>query len=84
MDQVAQIQELLGIADGPYLALHIRTGFLCMKQEEVGHFNPEKNLPQSLRLVEEYDLLCKAGWETPLFLATDSNKVKELAVEIQG
>ena len=31
VDKVAQIQELLGIADGPYLALHIRTGFLGMK-----------------------------------------------------
>ena len=32
VDKVAQIQDLLGIADGPYLALHIHTGFLGMKR----------------------------------------------------
>ena len=79
MDKVAQIQELLGIADGPYmyLALYIRTGFLGMKQEEVGHFFSEKIYRNPSDW--EKSLTCSAklagklfGQETPLFLATDS------------
>ena len=86
VDKVDQIQQKLGIANKPYLALHIRTGFLGMKQEEVGHFNSEKiycnssdwekSLACSIKLAERF-----FGPEAPLFLATDSSRVKELAIE---
>ena len=85
VDEVDQIQQQLGIADKPYLALHMRTGFLGMKHEEVGlspkkvFRNPsdwEKSLSCSVKLSRRL-----FGPETPLFLATDSRRVKEMAVE---
>ena len=86
VDKVDQIQQQLGIADKPYLALHIRTGFLGMKQEEVGHFNSEKIYRNPSDW--EKSLTCSVklavrlfGSETPLFLATDSSRVKEMAIE---
>jgi hypothetical protein len=86
VDKVDQIQQQLGIADKPYLALHIRTGFLGMKQEEVGHFNSEKIYRNPSDW--EKSLTCSVklagrlfGPETPLFLATDSSRVKEMAIE---
>jgi hypothetical protein len=57
-----------------------------MKQEEIGHFNSEKiyrnpsdwekSLTCSVKLAGRF-----FGPETPLFLATDSSKVKEMALE---
>ena len=86
VDKVDQIQQQLGIADRPYLALHIRTGFFGMKQEEVGHFNSEKIYRNPSDW--EKSLACSMelagrlfGSETPLFLATDSSRVKEMAIE---
>ena len=86
VDKVDQIQQQLGITDRPYLALHIRTGFLGMKQEEVGHFNSEKIYRNPSDW--EMSLTCSVnlagrlfGQETPIFLATDSSRVKELAIE---
>ena len=34
VEKVDHIQQLLGISNKPYLAIHIRTGFLGMKQDE--------------------------------------------------
>ena len=86
MDKVDQVQQQLGMAEKPYLALHIQTGFLGMKQEEVGKFNSKKIYCNPSDL--EKSLSCSVklsrrlfGQETPLFLATDSRRVKELAVE---
>ena len=86
VNKVDQLQQQLGIADKPYLALHIRTGFLGMKQEESGTFNSnkiyrnpsdwEKSLSCSVDLTGRL-----YGPETPIFLATDSSKVKELALQ---
>ena len=86
VDKVDQVQNQLGIEDKAYLAVHIRTGFLGMKQEESGKFssekiyrNPddwEKTLACSVSLADKL-----FGSETPLFLATDSSKVKALAAE---
>ena len=87
--KVNTIQQQLGLTDRPYLALHIRTGFLGMKQEESGTFNSEK----IYRNPSDWDksLTCSvrlAGWlhgpEAPIFLATDSSRVKELALEKYG
>ena len=85
VDKVDQIQQQLGIADKPYLALHMRTGFLGMKHEEIG-LSPkkvfrspsdwEKSLSCSVKLSRRL-----FGPETSLFLATDSRRVKETAVE---
>ena len=62
----------IGIADKPYLALHIQTGFLGMKQEESGTFNSdkiyrnpsdwEKSLSCSVDLTGRF-----YGPETPIF-----------------
>ena len=86
VDKVDQIQQQLGISEKPYLALHIRTGFLGMKQEEIGKFNSEKIYRNPSDW--EKSLSCSVklagrlfGQETPLFLATDSSRVKEMAVE---
>ena len=42
VEKVDQIQLQLGILNKPYLALHIRTGFLGMEQDEGRRFNSRK------------------------------------------
>ena len=89
INKVDRIQSQLGITDKPYLAVHMRTGFLGMKQEEDGKFNSDKiyrnpedwdkTLTCSLDLAER---IFEKG--TPIFLATDSSKVKELAADKYG
>ena len=39
VERVDQIQQQLGMMNKPYLAIHIRTGFLGMEQEEGKRFN---------------------------------------------
>ena len=87
VDGVDQVQKQLGLdAGNPYLAVHMRTGFLGMKQEESGHFNSDK----IYRSPEDWErtLTCSVslsnklfGSKSVIFLATDSEKVKELAME---
>ena len=42
VEKVDDIQQQLGILNKPYLALHIRTGFLGMEQDEGRRFNSRK------------------------------------------
>ena len=42
VEKVDQIQQELGISNKPYLAVHIRTGFLGMEQDEGRRFNSRK------------------------------------------
>ena len=86
VDKVDLVQRELDISNKPYLAVHLRTGFLGMKQEEEGHFNSdkiyrdkedwEKTLTCSVKLADRL-----YGQESSIFLATDSSIVKELAIE---
>ena len=69
----------IGIADKPYLALHIQTGFIGMKQEESGIFNSDKIYRNPSDW--EKSLSCSVdltgglyGPETPIF---SSNKLKQ-------
>jgi hypothetical protein len=87
--KVDQIQQQLGISNNPYLALHIRTGFLGMEQDEGRRFNSrkafrnstdwEKTISCSIRLANRL-----FGPENPIYLATDSNLVKKLALSKYG
>ena len=89
VDKVDQVQRELDISDKPYLAVHLRTGFLGMKQEEEGHFNAHKIYRNPKDWEETLACAVKLadrlyGQESSIFLATDSSKVKELAVERYG
>ena len=89
VDTVDWVQQQLGIDDKPYLAVHIRTGFLGMEQEEVGNFNSHKIYRHSTdwkqTLACSVNLAHKLfGSEPSIFLATDSDIVKALAVEEYG
>ena len=85
VEKVDHIQQLLGILNKPYLAIHVRTGFLGMEQDERRHFNSrkalrnstdwEKTITCSIRLADHL-----FGPENPIYLATDSNLVKKLAL----
>ena len=86
VDKVERVQKQLNISNRPYLAVHLRTGFLGMKQEESGKFNADK----IYRNPEDWEktLACSVsladrlfGPDSSVFLATDSSKVKQLAVE---
>ena len=85
VEKVNQIQQQLGILNEPYLAIHIRTGFLGMEQDEGRRFNSrkafrnstdwEKTIRCSIQLADHL-----FGPESPIYLATDSNLVKKLAL----
>ena len=89
VEKVDDIQQQLGILNKPYLALHIRTGFLGMEQDEGRHFNSrkafrnstdwEKTISCSIRLANHL-----FGPQNPIYLATDSNLVKKLALRKYG
>ena len=58
----------IGIVDKSYLALHIRTGFLGMKQEESGTFNSDKIYRNPSDWEKSLDLTGRLyGPETPIF-----------------
>ena len=88
-DKVELVQQKLGVLNTPYLAVHIRTGFFGMKQDEGSRFhsrkafrNPidwEKTIKCSIRLSKRL-----LGQKHPIYLATDSNVVKELAITKYG
>jgi hypothetical protein len=78
-------RESLGIAGVPYTALHIRTGFAGMGEqfEELSHHPKlEHNVSkwhsamQCAREMADRHL----GHDSPIFLATDSNLVKDIAI----
>ena len=86
IEKVEQIQHMM---NKPYLAIHIRTGFLGMEQEEEKRFNSrkafrnstdwEKTIACSIRLAGDL-----YGPEHSIYLATDSNLVKKLALSKYG
>lgn len=88
-DKVVQIQRQLGILSVPYMAIHLRTGFFGMEQDEGSHFhsrkayrNPrdwEKTMACSIALARKL-----LGKNRSIYLATDSNVVKELATYKYG
>ena len=75
VEKVNHIQQLLGISNKSYLAIHIRTGFLGMEQDERRCFNSrkalrnstdwEKTITCSIRLADHL-----FGPENPIYLAT--------------
>ena len=85
VEKVDHIQQQLGLVHKPYLGVHIRTGFLGMEQEEGRHFNSrkayrnpadwERTITCSISLSERL-----FGPGHPIYLATDSNLVKRLAL----
>ena len=89
VEKVNQIQQQLGMMNKPYLAIHIRTGFLGMEQEEGKCFNSrkafrnstdwEKTIACSIRLADNL-----YGPKHAIYLATDSNLVKKLALSKYG
>ena len=73
----------------PYLAIHIRTGFLGMEQDEGEHFNSRKAFRNSTDWEKTVDCSIELadvlfGAEHPIYLATDSNLVKKLVVTEYG
>ena len=91
VNKVDHIQRQLGIHNQPYLAVHVRTGFADMEQEECkNHFcsyykvyrstsDWETSLACSVDLADEL-----FGPGAPIILVTDSNKVKQLAASEHG
>ena len=89
VDKAQQIERQLGLFDQPYLALHIRTGFLGMKQDEGFRFNSRKAFRNSTAWNKTIACSVKLtnklfGMKQPIYLATDSDKVKELALTKHG
>ena len=89
VEKVDQIQQQLGMMNKPYLAIHIRTGFLGMEQEEGKRFNSRKAFRNSIDW--EKTIACSIrlagdlyGPEHSIYLATDSNLVKKLALSKYG
>lgn len=89
IDKVEQVQQKLGVLDTPYLAIHMRTGFFGMEQDEGSRLhsrkafrNPidwDKTITCSIKLSNQL-----FGKKHPIYLATDSNVVKKLAVTKYG
>ena len=89
IDKVEQVQQQLGVMNKPYLAIHIRSGFFGMEQDEGAHFNSRKAFRNSTDWektincsIELDDVLF--GAEHPIDLATDSNLVKKLIATEYG
>ena len=90
VEKVDNIQRQLGLLNKPYLAVHIRTGFLGMEQDEgKRRFNSRKAFRNSTDW--EKTIACSIrranhlyGPENPIYLATDSNLVKKLALSKYG
>ena len=90
VEKVDSIQRQLGLSNKPYLAVHIRTGFLGMEQDEGRRrFNSRKAFRNSTDWVKTIACSIRRanhlyGPETPIYLATDSNLVKKLALSKYG
>ena len=86
LDKVDKVQRQLGLHVNPYLAVHIRTGFLGMEQDEGSHFNSRKAFRKSMDW--EKTILCSLKLadklNCPVYLATDSILVKKLAKSNYG
>ena len=81
--QVQLARDALGLT-GPYTALHVRTGFVGMPHDE--HSGLCKLVRDSKKWLENYRSAVSAadrslGKNSPIYLATDSNKVKDLAIQ---
>ena len=86
MHAVNDVEHFLGIHDNPYLAVHIRTGFLGTHYEESGKFPKHKIYRDTSdwesTLNCSLDKATKSlGPNATVFLATDSHLVKQLAAE---
>ncbi len=83
LDEMVSAQEVLGLTD-PYTALHLRTGFASMNRHEelMRHPKLQQNVSQwrsNIKCaVKAADALL--GNSSVLYLATDSNMVKEMAL----
>ena len=88
-ERVESVKRRLGLFQGPYAALHLRTGFLGGKWEENGNFNQRKIWKDTSQWVDMIDCALNStdsllGSGTPLYLATDSYTVKQWATESYG
>ena len=87
---VTGVEKSLGILHNQhYLAVHIRTGFLGNDFEEVGHFSPYKIYRRHSLWLSTLDCSLKLadriiGPGSPVYLASDSYVVKELALKRYG
>ena len=86
-DRVEQVKTKLGLSYRPYSALHLRTGFLGGKWEEIGIFNKRKIWKDQRQWVGMMNCAlnttdARLGSTAPLYLATDSYIVKEWATEL--
>ena len=82
LDKVQHARSVLGLEGTRYVAVHVRTGFYGTKHEESEqhsklirlHDKWEKILQCAVRTADTF-----LGRESPIFLACDSNAVKEIA-----
>ena len=81
---VNSAKDVLGLDIGKYVAVHIRTGFVGSGRPEawsqgkfIGRKQWEKMLMCAVSMANS-----SVGSDSPIFLATDSKKVKDLAVRM--
>lgn len=85
LGKVQEARKVLGLYS-PYAALHVRTGFAGMQHEEYFNIKLDKGVSKwqsALRCaIRTADRVL--GKDSLIFLATDSNRVKDIAVEKYG
>lgn len=87
LKEVLRAKEVLQLYGQPYIGIHIRTGFVGVKQ--VNDFNNFKQIKNELDWKTALQCAVQVankflGSSSPIFLATDSNLVKDMAIEIHG
>ena len=87
LKEVLGAKEVLQLYGQPYIGIHIRTGFFGVKQ--VNDFNNFKQIKNELDWKTALQCAVEVankffGSSSPIFLATDSNLVKDMAIRIHG
>ena len=87
LKEVSRAKEVLQLHGQPYIGIHIRTGFVGVKQ--VNDFNNFKQTKDELDWKTALQCAVEVankffGSSSPIFLATDSNLVKDMAIRIHG
>ena len=83
LEALQSARDILGLT-GPYIALHVRTGFAGMAHSEHFHWKFQR---KSTQWSADYERAMSAadrflGNDSLIFLATDSNQVKDMAIKM--